>query len=207
MSQVRTDYRAACRRALQRQDAGSLDQTWDDDVRSSVTYDPAQSLPTDPEWAGRTVFTDVRERENSTVAPEAVWSVVESIGGKNGWYSAAALWRIRGLMDKALGGYGLDRGRRDPRRIRVNDYLDWWRVESVEEGKSVTLRSEMRTGGVAWLQFTVEAVPSGGTRLRQRAVFFPHGLTGRAYWRAVQPFHALIFPTMAKNILAAAAAH
>lgn len=199
-----TDYRAACRRAIQRQRTGTVDQTWDDDVRASLAYDPADSLPSDPEWSGHTVFTDVRERETMTASPAAVWGVIESIGGESGWYSAAALWRIRGLMDKALGGYGLDRGRRDPHRLRVNDHVDWWRVEAVEEGHSVTLRAEMRSGGLAWLQFSVEEVQGRGTRLRQRAVFFPHGLIGRAYWRAIQPFHALVFPTMAKNILAAA---
>lgn len=29
-------------------------------------------------------------------------------------------------------------------------------------------------------------------------------MLGRAYWRAIQPFHALTFPRMARNILAAA---
>ena len=198
-----TGFREACRRAIERQRRGPLDQTWDDDVLTEMAQDPAEPLPSDPEWAGNTVFTDEREREGQA-PPEAVWSVVESIGGRNGWYSAPTLWRIRGLMDQALGGYGLARGRKDEQRLRVNDHVDWWRVESVDPGRSVTLRAEMRAGGRAWLQFAVEGTDGGGSRLRQRAVFFPSGVLGRAYWRAIQPFHALIFPTMAKNILAAA---
>ncbi|MEV4900029.1 SDR family oxidoreductase [Citricoccus sp. NPDC055426] len=198
-----TGFRQACARAIERQRRGPLDQTWDDDVLTAMAQDPAEPLPSDPDWAGNTVFTDEREREGAA-PPEAVWAVVETIGGRNGWYSASALWRIRGLMDQALGGYGLARGRKDQGRLRVNDHVDWWRVESVDPGRSVTLRAEMRAGGRAWLQFAVEGNDGGGSRLRQRAVFFPSGVLGRAYWRAIQPFHALIFPTMAKNILAAA---
>lgn len=198
-----TSFTEACRRAIDRQRQGPLDQTWDDDVLTEMAQDPAEPLPSDPEWAGNTVFTDVREHEGAA-PPEAVWAVLETIGGRNGWYSAPALWRIRGLMDQALGGYGLARGRKDESTFHVNDHVDWWRVESVEAGRSVTLRAELRAGGRAWLQFTVEDNGRGGSRLRQRAIFFPSGLLGRAYWRAIQPFHALVFPTMAKNILSAA---
>ncbi len=200
-----TDYREACARAIDRQRAGVLEWTWDDDVLTAQAHDPADPLPSDPEWAGHTVFTDTREAVGQA-PPEAVWRVIERIGGESGWYSAPTLWRIRGLMDQALGGYGLKRGRRDPRRLRVGDHVDWWRVESVAPGRELILRAEMRAGGRAWLQFTVEEHDGGRSRLRQRAVFLPSGLVGRAYWRAIQPFHALIFPTMARNILAAAAA-
>lgn len=199
-----TGYREACQRAIAWQRASATEQTWDDDVQALTSVDPAEPLPSDPEWAGHTVFTDDRVRESDDVSPEAVWQVVETIGGSNGWYSASALWRIRGWMNKIVGSYGLDRGRRLPDRLRVNDYIDWWRVESVDPGRSVTLRAELRAGGNGWLQFFVEPRDGGGVRLLQRAVFFPSGLVGRLYWRTIQPFHALIFPAMAKNILQAA---
>jgi hypothetical protein len=35
-------------------------------------------------------------------------------------------------------------------------------------------------------------------------MFYPRGLTGRAYWYALIPFHALIFDRMARHIAAAA---
>jgi hypothetical protein len=35
-------------------------------------------------------------------------------------------------------------------------------------------------------------------------VFRPHGLAGHLYWRAVSPFHGLVFGGMARNIAAAA---
>ena len=44
-------------------------------------------------------------------------------------------------------------GRRDPVDIRVGDALDFWRVETVEPGKLLRLRAEMKVPGKAWLQF------------------------------------------------------
>src|SRR5690606_3543215 len=48
-------------------------------------------------------------------SPEQVFAVVEAIGGDTGWYDNDILWRLRGLLDLAVGGPGLRRGRRDPR--------------------------------------------------------------------------------------------
>ncbi|QDB78581.1 SDR family oxidoreductase [Georgenia sp. 311] len=198
-----TSYRDACRLALGRQLSGQVTATWDDDVTAGA--DPADPLPSDPEWAGHTVYTDVRERDGAA-PPEAVWRVIEGIGGENGWYSAPLLWRIRGKLDQAAGGYGLARGRSRPDTVQVGDHVDFWRVESVEPGRRLTLRAEMRAGGRAWLELSVDPRPDGGSRYRQRAIFFPRGIVGRLYWLAVLPFHVLIFPTMARNILAAAEA-
>ncbi|HLT84452.1 MAG TPA: SDR family oxidoreductase [Phototrophicaceae bacterium] len=197
-----TSYRDACRLALGRQLSGDVTATWDDDVTAGA--DPADPLPSDPNWAGHTVYTDVRERDGAA-PPEAVWRVVEGIGGENGWYSPHLLWRVRGKLDQAAGGYGLARGRRRPDTLEVGDHVDFWRVESIDRGRRLTLRAEMRAGGRAWLELSVDPLPDGGTRYRQRAIFFPRGVVGRLYWLAVLPFHVLIFPTMARNILAAAA--
>ncbi|MDO5662840.1 MAG: DUF2867 domain-containing protein, partial [Brachybacterium sp.] len=141
------------------------------------------------------------DRSSEDLEPADVWPVIESIGGNNGWYSTPWLWRIRGLVDQILGGYGLRRGRINPDTLRVDDPVDWWRVEAIDPGRLLTLRAEMRAGGRAWLQLGVEAVDGGGVTYRQRAVFFPSGLIGRLYWFAILPFHALVFPSMARNIL------
>jgi hypothetical protein len=108
------------------------------------------------------------------------------------------------VVDQVMGGYGMARGRRDPGQLRVNDHVDWWRVEAIDPGRLLTLRAEMKTGGRAWLQLGVDARDGGGSSYRQRAVFIPQGILGRLYWRAILPFHALVFPAMARNILAAA---
>jgi hypothetical protein len=164
---------------------------------------PADPLPSDPSWAGRTVFTDVRTRE-SGAGPERVWKVVEGIGGENGWYSMPLAWAVRGLMDKLGGGVGLRRGRRNRSALHLNDVVDWWRVEEIVPGRLLRLRAEMKVPGKAWLEMEVLPAEGGGSLFRQRAIFFPRGLAGRLYWLAVLPFHGSIFSSMAHRITAAA---
>jgi len=122
---------------------------------------------------------------------------VESVGGANGWYSLPMAWAARGWLDKLVGGVGLRRGRRDPDHLVTGDALDFWRVESMEKGKSLRLRAEMKLPGRAWLEFQVQATPEGTSTLHQRAIFFPHGLGGRLYWLAVMPLHGIVFAGMA----------
>lgn len=196
-----TSYREACRLAIDRQVSGAVTSSWDDDVAAAAG--PADPLPSDPSWAGHTVHTDVRERDGRA-DPAAVWEVIEGIGGTNGWYSTPVLWWARGKLDQLAGGSGLARGRRHPHTLRVGDHVDFWRVEAIDPGRRLTLRAEMRAAGRAWLELSVDPLPTGGSRYRQRAIFFPSGLLGRLYWLAVWPFHALVFPTMARNILRAA---
>jgi hypothetical protein len=124
--------------------------------------------------------------------------VVESIGGDNGWYSWPVAWAARGWLDKLVGGVGLRRGRRDQDKLVTGDALDFWRVEQIDPRRFLRLRAEMKLPGLAWLEFTVEARDGGGSRLTQRAIFFPQGLGGRLYWLAVMPFHGIIFQAMAK---------
>ncbi|OYN88470.1 SDR family oxidoreductase [Parenemella sanctibonifatiensis] len=197
-----TPYRDAVAAALAGHRDGKLPTTWSDDADQES--EPASPLPNDPDWAGETVYTDARERCDAAVDPAALWRVIEGIGGRNGWYSSRWLWRTRGLLDRLAGGYGLRRGRRDNERLRVGDAVDWWRVEAISPERQLTLRAEMRTGGRAWLQLSVEAGEGGGAIYRQRAVFLPDGLFGRLYWWAIKPFHGIIFPTMAKEVMARA---
>ncbi|MEP7764641.1 SDR family oxidoreductase [Sanguibacter sp. 25GB23B1] len=194
-----TDYRSAVRLALGKMEDGEVETSWS----SASSGKPYEPLPSDPEWAGRTVYVDDRSR-STDVAPEQVWEVIEGIGGENGWYSLPAAWVIRGVADKLLGGAGHNRGRRNPNRLVVGDAVDWWRVEKIERGRLLRLRAEMRVPGGAWLELAADPAEDGGTVYHQRAVYMPRGLAGKAYWWAIFPFHGLIFPSMAKNIIARA---
>jgi Protein of unknown function (DUF2867) len=196
-----TPYRRAVALALGRVESDAVETSWADAEVTGVVSDP---LPSDPEWTGRTVFTDVRTASTSA-APERLWDVIAGIGGDNGWYSAPLLWAVRGWADKLVGGVGLRRGRRSRTRVAVGDAIDFWRVESVEPGRLLRLRAEMKVPGAAWLELGCEPGPQGST-YRQRAVFFPRGLGGRLYWLAVLPFHGFIFRGMANRITAAAEA-
>jgi len=161
---------------------------------------PSDPLPSDPQWAGGTLYTDIREVE-CPASPEALWAALDCIGGDQGWYSARLLWEARGFIDRLAGGVGLRRGRRDPSHLRVGDAVDFWRVEERLPPTLLRLRAEMKMPGRAWLEFTVTALPNGGSRLRQRAVFWPKGLAGHMYWGVLVPFHAFVFPPMARHIV------
>ncbi|MEU9037060.1 SDR family oxidoreductase [Streptomyces sp. NPDC048352] len=172
---------------------------------ASLPGAPSDPLPTDPDWAGGSLYTDHRSAEVAA-PPGALWQVVEGIGGEHGWYSFPLAWAVRGWLDRLVGGAGIRRGRRDATRLRVGDALDFWRVEEIEPGRLLRLRAEMRVPGLAWLEMYAEPDPAHGgrSRYRQRALFHPHGLLGHVYWWAVSPFHAAVFGGMARNIAHAA---
>ena len=152
-------------------------------------------------------FSGVREgmlidrRECAAKAPpHVVASVFSQLGGERGWLYGNWLWRLRGIMDRAMGGVGLRRGRRSATDLRLGDAVDFWRVEAYEPGHLLRLRAEMKLPGEAWLEFAADPVGDGTTRLTQTAFFEPHGLLGLLYWYAVAPFHAFIFGGMARAI-------
>src|SRR3954468_225948 len=165
---------------------------------------PSDPLPSDPDWAGGSLYVD--ERAGVVPAsPERLWRVLESIGGRNGWYSWPAGWWARGVLDRMTGGPGLRRGRRHPDELAVGDALDWWRVEEVDDQRLLRLRAEMRLPGLAWLELRVERDDAERTVFRQRALFHPRGLAGHAYWTAIKPFHGIVFGGMQRGIAQAAA--
>jgi uncharacterized protein YbjT (DUF2867 family) len=168
---------------------------------------PSDPLPSDPDWAGGSLYVDERSAP-VRASRESLWAVIEGIGGEHGWYSWPLGWWARGVMDRLTGGPGLRRGRRDPFDLSVGDALDWWRVEEVDDQRLLRLRAEMRLPGLAWLELAVEdASPprEGEVVLRQRAIFAPHGLAGHAYWQAIKPFHGIVFGGMQRGIAAQAA--
>ena len=189
----------AVRLAIARVNDGAVATRW---ASASVPGAPSDPLPTDPDWAGGTLYLDERIR-TTTASPEQVWRVVEGIGGDNGWYSFPLAWTVRGWLDRLVGGVGLRRGRRDQQRLFAGDALDFWRVEDIERGHLLRLRAEMKLPGLAWLEFHVEHAPAG-TVLRQRATFAPHGLAGHLYWWGIAAFHGIVFGGMAGNLIRAA---
>ena len=164
---------------------------------------PSDPMPSDPDWAGGSLYVD--ERAGVVQASKAsLWAVVEGIGGDNGWYSWALAWQVRGILDRISGGPGLRRGRRDPFDLRVGDAVDWWRVEAVDDMRLLRLRAEMRLPGLAWLDLAVDEDDAGRTVFRQTAYFHPRGLLGQLYWWSVTPFHGVVFGGMQRNIARAA---
>lgn len=159
----------------------------------------AGPIPGDPDWAGGTVFRDVR-RIHIHAPAWAVFRAVCMVGGEHGWYSADWLWRIRGWMDRVVGGPGLRRGRLHPENIGYGEALDFWRVVGLELNSSLVLRAEMKLPGEAMLEFRIDPVGEDACDLHQMARFQPRGLSGILYWYAVSPFHRVVFRGMLSGI-------
>ena len=125
---------------------------------------------------------------------------IQRIGGHTGWYAGNWFWRARGLLDTLSGGVGLRRGRRDAVDLRLGDTIDFWRVETLEQGRRLRLAAEMRIPGRLWLQFEIDPHDDGGVQVRQTTVFDPAGCVGLAYWYMLCPIHHLVFGRMLRGI-------
>ena len=196
-----TSFEKAVDLALTRIKEAQVSTRWSS---ASVPGAPAEPMPSDPEWAGGTLYRDIQKVEIEA-KPEQVWKVVEAIGGEHGYFTMDWAWEIRGFLDRIVGGVGLRRGRRDPDHLQVGETLDFWRVEAREPNQLLRLRAEMKMPGLAWLEFQVNRVSDTKTQLIQQAIYYPRGLAGHAYWWVISPFHVFVFKGMAKNICKAAA--
>lgn len=168
-------------------------------------WSDAGPVPGDPNWAGGKVIVDGRMVEISR-SPDTVFAAVCKIGGGQGYYAADWLWRVRGWMDRLVGGPGLRRGRRNATQVAYGEALDFWRVTGIEPDRRLELRAEMKLPGEAQLSFHIEPLnhPTPRCRLVQTARFKPRGLLGIVYWCAILPLHGIVFSGMLNGIRSAA---
>ncbi|MCY4640006.1 MAG: DUF2867 domain-containing protein [Chloroflexi bacterium] len=182
-------YRQAVRAALHAEEAAAVPIRWTEGAfrlrqqRHDISY------------YGKSVRYEAR----CEAPPARAWAPLAAIGGERGWYYANVLWRLRGLLDRLLGGAGMRRGRRHPAELRAGDPLDFWRVAAVEPGRRLTLVAEMRLPGSAILELAVE--PRGGqSAVVLEAHFHPAGAPGLLYWYALWPVHRRIFERLPRAI-------
>jgi len=198
------DCRTAIRLALDCIQHNQVESHWTD----AGLIPPAEwcNRRHDPNWAGGTVFEDKRSMIIKA-SPSEVWNPIVRLGGTTGWYYGNWLWKLRGIMDRIIGGVGLGRGRRNLYDIKPGDALDFWRVAAVEADKRLLLVAEMKLPGKAILEFKIEDESANYVKLTQTATFLPAGLLGLAYWYAVTPLHNLIFGGMLHGIALAGEHH
>jgi hypothetical protein len=191
-------YREALALAFRRIEQNEVVSSWSDAMSSGTLrpdYMNAIQIPKNG------MFFD-RQRRNFTRPVAEVLDNIWHIGGDRGWYKTDWLWRIRGIMDKLVGGVGLRRGRRSPNHLRAGDPLDFWRVLVADPAaRRLLLYAEMKLPGEAWLQFRIVDNPDGSHALEQLAAYRPEGLLGRLYWYSVLPFHGIIFKGMVENLI------
>ena len=188
------DYKTAVRRALEELEARQVESTWTDSLAASLGDRPIVTLQNIEGMITETRHLKVHARS------ETVYQVFTSLGGQNGWFYADWLWHLRGILDRAVGGVGLRRGRRHPTELRVSDPLDFYRVEALEPNKMLRLRAEMKVPGKAWMEFKVHPLEDGSAQLTQTAYFAPKGLFGHIYWYVLYPIHSLVFSGLIRAI-------
>lgn len=190
-------YKQAVERAFQKIAQNEVISSWKDSFNNSRIHINLFDYVKVPEYG---VYQDIRKIPFNK-PQEQVINNIWSIGGKRGWYYLGFLWKLRGFLDRLVGGVGLRRGRRSASELIAGDALDFWRVlvADKKEGR-LLLFAEMKLPGEAWLEFKV-IDEAGQCYLLQTATYRPHGLAGRFYWWAVYPFHGFIFPGMAKRII------
>lgn len=184
-------YREAIEAALRTERELPLPARWTEGSLAFRGYDPAVSY----------YSKGTRTELSASVSPSAAWNAVCRIGGEQGYHYADFLWRLRGLLDRVVGGVGMRRGRRHPTDLRPGDAIDFWRVVALEPGRRLTLVAEMKLPGSAVLEF--EVIPEGekNCRLVTTSRYNPSGFFGLLYWYALLPAHNRIFEGMPRGIL------
>lgn len=187
------NLKEAVSRAMTREDRSFVETHWSDALPDVV---PGHH------WWGLSYGTRRVDSYHRILpfTPNQVFAPIQCIGGVNGWYGFNWMWRIRGAMDRLVGGVGVRRGRRDQYHIREGDAIDFWRVEKYVKDRVLLLFAEMKVPGRAWLYF--EVGPSKeGSEVRMTAVFDPIGVWGRVYWFVIYPFHYLVFNGMFRGLI------
>jgi uncharacterized protein YndB with AHSA1/START domain len=137
----------------------------------------------------------------TSAAPADVWRVVTSLGGANRYFYCDWMWTLREALDWLVGGPGFTRGRRDPVNVRLGDSVDYWTVIGVEPERRLTLHFGLKAPGSGILEFELEPLPGGGTRLTETAYWHPQGVWGLLYWAALVPFHLFVFKGMTRAMV------
>jgi hypothetical protein len=137
----------------------------------------------------------------TAASPRDVWRVVTSLGGDNRYFYCNWMWTLREALDWIVGGPGFTRGRRDAVAVRIGDNIDYWTVIGIEEERRLTLNFGLKAPGSGILEFELEPLPGGGTRLTETAYWHPQGVWGLLYWAVLVPFHLFIFKGMTRAMV------
>jgi uncharacterized protein YbjT (DUF2867 family) len=179
-------YKEAIIRAMNREEQDRIHTRWSD------AYPPAHELALKlSELKIGPRYTNTYSLSTSKEA-SSLFRCVCQIGGNEGWFSNNWIWRLRGVVDKMLMGVGSARGRKSRTYLRINDVIDYWRVEDLQKDARLLLRAEMKLPGKAWLEFKIDDEGSQ-RRLSVIAHYQPRDLFGKIYWYAFLPCHQFLF--------------
>jgi uncharacterized protein YbjT (DUF2867 family) len=186
-------YKEAIVRALTREEQDRVYTRWSD------AYPPAHELAIKlhelKEKPAYVTFCSIQTQKSTA----SLFKALCNIGGKAGWFQNNWMWRLRGLIDRIMGGVGTSRGRRSYISLKINDVIDFWRIEDLKEDQRLLLRAEMLLPGRAWLEFEIKDL-QGTRQLGLTAYYDTKSLWGKLYWYACLPFHYIIFKKLLVDI-------
>jgi uncharacterized protein YbjT (DUF2867 family) len=186
-------YRQSIVLALTREEQDEVHSRWSD------AYPPAHELALRLDELQHPARYTADYLLTSPKDPQALFRSICSIGGREGWFHNNWLWRLRGVLDRILMGVGSARGRRQASCLRINDVVDFWRVEDLRRPARLLLRAEMKLPGRGWLEFHL--VPTDeGTEIRLHVHFDTTSLAGTLYWYACLPLHWIVFGGLLQQI-------
>lgn len=186
-------YKEAVVRAMSREEQDEIHTRWTDSHPAGHELALKLGELEEPPRFSRT-YVLITEKD-----PSSLFDSVTRVGGKEGWLYSTWMWQVRGVVDRMLLGVGTSRGRRSTSSLRINDVVDFWRVEDMIRDKMLLLRAEMRLPGKAWLQFTIEPKDDKYS-LAVTPYFHTKNLFGKMYWYVFLPFHHSIFINLLKEI-------
>ncbi|BBZ74257.1 DUF2867 domain-containing protein [Mycobacterium paraseoulense] len=195
-----THYEEAVALALAHVREKDLRTRWS---RADTNGEPSQPLPTDPRWAGGSLYADVRQRP-SRADPETLWRAIQSAVAERNWSVLPLEWPLRGWINGALAAIRPRRRPLDGQELHEGEALDWWRVERIDTPRLLRLRADIPLPGRLWLELSTAPDGDGGSRYRQRALFQPYGIAGQVFWNAAAPYRDVVFGGIARDVTAKA---
>ncbi|HBE9081008.1 DUF2867 domain-containing protein [Serratia fonticola] len=178
----------AVKETLRREDEVVDSADWGYDPEARARWRPGYGFY--PKHAGCELDTQA--------SSEALWHVVQQLGGKEGYFYANILWQIRARMDDMIGN-GVVYGRPQRGTLEVGDLVDGWKVITKKPLRQLALMFGMKAPGLGRLTFSIKDL-GDRRQLDVRAWWHPAGFSGLLYWFVMMPAHLFIFRGMAKRI-------
>ncbi|WP_447877261.1 DUF2867 domain-containing protein [Serratia fonticola] len=178
----------AVKETLRREDEVVDSADWGYDPEARARWRPGYGFY--PKHAGCELDTQA--------SSEALWHVVQQLGGKEGYFYANILWQIRARMDDMIGN-GIVYGRPQRNTLEIGDLVDGWKVITKKPLRQLALMFGMKAPGLGRLTFSIKDL-GDRRQLDVRAWWHPAGFSGLLYWFVMMPAHLFIFRGMAKRI-------
>jgi len=189
-----SSYREAVIRAMSREEQDRVYTRWSD------AYPPAHELAIKLHELNNKISYSTKYSIETEKKSAGLFSSICKIGGKEGWFHHNWLWRSRGILDRILLGVGTSRGRKRYSYLKINDVIDFWRIEDIKRNQRLLLRAEMKIPGKAWLEFEIDKNENKTKRLSVTAYYNTDSLIGKIYWYIFLPFHHFIFKRLIVEI-------